>query len=133
MVFALALRVAMTEFEDEMRKPEVGLMTELEYWAYADDITLATTTELAPFVMTKLKETLERQGMELRSDKCAANCPTPARPDEIREEMKRFVKWTPGGLMILGTASDGEYRTEITETGKKITNPHKADSNTHKY
>ena len=35
------------------------------------------------------------------------------------------MKWTPAGLMILGTASDGEYRTEITETGKKDHEPTK--------
>ena len=32
--FALALRVALMEFEDEMRKQGVGLTTETEYWAY---------------------------------------------------------------------------------------------------
>ena len=85
------------------------MTTDMEYWAYVDDITLATTPELAPFVMTKLKETLERHGMELRSDKCTACCPMSERSDGIREEMKQFVKWTPECLMILGTASDGEY------------------------
>ena len=50
-------------------------MADLEYWAYVDDITLATTPELAPFVMTKIKETLERHGTELRGDKCTAFCP----------------------------------------------------------
>ena len=38
---ALALRVAMMEFEDEMRKQGVELATEMEYWAYVDDITIA--------------------------------------------------------------------------------------------
>ena len=123
MAFALALRVALAEFDDEMRKQEVGLTTELEYWAYVDDITLGTTAELAPFVMTKLKETLERHGMEFRSEKCTAYCPTPARADEIREEMMQFVKWTSAGSMILGTASDGENRTEITAAGKKDHEP----------
>ena len=40
------------------------------------------------------------------------------RTDNIREEMTQFVKWTPNGLMILGTASDGEYRTEITTAAR---------------
>ena len=62
----------MTEFEDEMRKQGSGTTTDLEYWAYVDDITLATTLELAPFVMAKLNETWERHGMELRSGKCTA-------------------------------------------------------------
>ena len=79
--------------------------------------------EAAPFVMTKLKETLERHGMELGSDKCTACCPMSERSDGIREEMKQFVKWTPEGLMFLGTASDGEYRTEITTQGKKDQEP----------
>ena len=74
--FALALRMAMKEFDEEMR---VGWTTELEYWAYVDDITIATTAELAPLVVTKLKETLERHGLELRIDKCTAHCPTPQR------------------------------------------------------
>ena len=60
--FALALRVAMTELDEEMRKQGVGWTTELEYWAYVDDITIATTAELAPLVMAKLRETLERHG-----------------------------------------------------------------------
>ena len=66
MAFALAMRVAMMEFEEEMRKQGVGWATELENWAYVDDITIATTAELAPLVMTKLRETLERHGLELR-------------------------------------------------------------------
>ena len=64
--FALALRVAMTEFEEEMRKQGVGWTTELECWAYVDDIMIATTAELTPLVMTKLRETLERHGLQLR-------------------------------------------------------------------
>ena len=70
--FALALRVALAEFDEEMRKQPVGWTTELEYWAYVDHITIATTAELAPLVMTKLRETLERHGLELRKDKCTA-------------------------------------------------------------
>ena len=58
MAFDLALRVALTDLEDEMRKHGVGFTTELEYWAYVDDITIATTAELAPLVMAKLKENL---------------------------------------------------------------------------
>ena len=67
--FALALRVALAEFDEEMRKQGVGWTTELEYWAYVDDITIATTAEFATFVMTKLRETLGVQGLELRKDK----------------------------------------------------------------
>ena len=67
----------MTEFDEEMRKQGVGWTTELEYWAYVEDITTATTAELAPLVMTKLRETLERHSLELRKDKCTAYCPTP--------------------------------------------------------
>ena len=100
MAFALSLRVAMMEFEEEMRKQGA---TELEYWAYVDDITIATTAELAPLVMAKLRETLERHGLELRKDKCTTYCSTPERVEYIREEMTQFVKWTPEGLMILGT------------------------------
>ena len=121
--FALALRMAMTEFDDEMRKYEVGLTTELEYWAYVDDITIATTAELAPRVMDRLKEILERHGLELISDKCSAYCPTPGRADGVREEVTRFVKWTPDGLVVLGTASDGEYRTEITTGARRNHEP----------
>ena len=61
--------------------------------------------------------------MELRSDKCTAFCPQPGRCDGVRGEMKQFVKWTPQGLMILGTASGGEYRMEITTQGKKEQEP----------
>ena len=113
----------MTEFEDEMRKQGVGLTTELECWAYVDDITIATTAELAAKVMDRLQEILERHGLELRSDKCTAYCPTPGRADGIREAMTRFVKWTPDGLMILGTASEGEYRTEITAGARRNQEP----------
>ena len=121
--FALALRVATTEFEDEMRKQGVGLTTELEYWAYVDDLTIATTAEVAPKVMDRLKEILERHGLELRSDRRTAYCPTPGRVDGVREEMTRFVKWTPDGLMIMGTASDGDYRTEITAGARRNQEP----------
>ena len=62
-----------------MRKQGVGWTTELEYWAYVDDITTATTAELAPLVMAKLKEALERHGLELSKDKCTVYCPTPER------------------------------------------------------
>ena len=86
--FALALRVAMKESDEEMRKQGVGWTTELEYWAYVDDITIATTAELALLVMTKL----ERHGLELRKDKCTAYCPNarkirrhPRRNDAILE------------------------------------------------
>ena len=97
--FALALRVVLTESEDEMRST---VSVSLPNWAYVDDITIATTGELAPFVKTKLKWTLQRHGLELRSDKRAACCPTKARTSQIREEMTQFVKWTPTGIMILG-------------------------------
>ena len=116
-------RVAMKEFDEEMRKQGVVWTTELEYWAYVDDITMATTAELAPLVMTKLKETLERHGLELRKDKCTAYCPTPERVECIRVEMTQFLKWTLEGLMKLETASDGEYRTEITTEAEKSHEP----------
>ena len=45
--------------------------------------------------MDRLKEILERHGLELISDKCSAYCPTPGRADGVREEVTRFVKWTP--------------------------------------
>ena len=63
--FALALRVVMKEFDEEMIKQGVGWTTDLKYLAYVNDITIVTTAELAPLVMTKLKETLERHGLEL--------------------------------------------------------------------
>ena len=90
------------EFEEEMRKHGVGWTTELEYWASVDDITIATSAELAPLAMAKLKETLERHGLELRKDKCAAYCPTPERVQGIREEMTQFLRWTPEGRHDLG-------------------------------
>ena len=41
--------------------------------------------------------------------------------------MTQFLKWTPDGLMILvmilGTASDGEYLTEITTEARKSHEP----------
>ena len=43
--FALALRVVLTESEDEMRST---VSVSLPNWAYVDDITIATTAELAP-------------------------------------------------------------------------------------
>ena len=85
--FALALRVAAKEFVEEMRKQGVRWTTELEYSAYVDDMTIATAAELAPLVMTKLRETLERHGLELRKDKCTAYCPIPERAECIREEV----------------------------------------------
>ena len=39
----LPLRVALTEFDDEMRKQGVQFTTELEYWAHIDDIGRAGT------------------------------------------------------------------------------------------
>ena len=73
--------------------------------------------------MTKLKETFETHGLELRNDKCTAYCPTPERTADIREEMTQFVKLTTSVFMILGMASDGEYRTEITTAIWKTKNP----------
>ena len=35
----------------------------------------------------------------------------------------QFLGWTPEGLMILGTASDGEYRTEIPTEARKSHEP----------
>ena len=84
---------------------------------------MATTAELALLAMTKLRETLGRHGLELGKDKCTAYCPTPERVEGIREEMTEFVKWTPEGLVILETASDGEYRTEITTEARKFYEP----------
>ena len=43
LAFALALRVALTEFEDEIGENGLGLATALECWAYVDDVTVATT------------------------------------------------------------------------------------------
>ena len=57
------------------------------------------------------------------SDVITAYCPTPERVEGIREEMTQFLKWTPEGLMILGTASDGEYRTEITTEARESHEP----------
>ena len=73
-----------------------------------------TTAELAPLVMTKLNDAHERHGVELRNNNFTAYCPCPEWTEHVREEVTQFVKWTPNDLMILGTASDGEYRTEIT-------------------
>ena len=70
--------------------------------------------------MAKLKETREKHGLDVRNDKCTALYPTPERTDNIREEMTQFVKWTP---LILGTASDGEYRTENTTAALKNHEP----------
>ena len=77
-VFALVLRVALTERWG-------WLSTELEQWTYADDITLATTAELAPLVMTQLRETLENHFLELRSDESTACCPIPEKGLTISE------------------------------------------------
>ena len=74
----------MMEFDEEMRKQGVSWTTELEYWSYVDDITIATTAELAPLVVTELRETLERHGLELRKDKCTAYCPTPESVEDPR-------------------------------------------------
>ena len=79
--------------------------------------------DLAPHVMTKFKETLETHGLELRNDKCTAYYATPERIAKIREDMTQFVKWTPSGLMILGTATGGDHRTEITAATRKIHEP----------
>ena len=73
--------------------------------------------------MAKFKETLERHGLELRKDKCTTYCPTPEGVEGIRKEKRQIVKWTPEGFMILGTASDGEYRTEITTEARKNREP----------
>ena len=73
--------------------------------------------------MGQLKETLEKQGLELRSDKGTACCPTPERTDKIREQMTQFVKWMPNGLMILGRASASGYRTEIKTEARENHEP----------
>ena len=70
--FALALRVALTEFDDEMRKQ--GYTTELEYWAYVDEITTATTAELAPFCQDQNSK--KRQRNMARSSEATNARPT---------------------------------------------------------
>ena len=60
-------------------------MIGVAYWAYVNDITMATTAELVSFIMTSLKETLEKHGIELRNETCTACGPTPERTDHIRE------------------------------------------------
>ena len=82
-----------------------------------------TTAELAPIVMTKLKETLERHSLELKKDKCTAHFPVLERVENIREEMTQFLKWTTEGFVMLGTANEGEYRTEITTEARKSHEP----------
>ena len=95
--FRAGLEVAMMEFEDEMRKQGVGLTTELEYWAYVDDITIATTAELAPIVMGRLEEILERHGLELKKRQVHSLLPNirksrwrQRRNDAIREMDSRW-------------------------------------------
>ena len=121
--FALALTVAMTEFEEEMRKKGFWCTTELEYWVWVDVTTTATTAELAPLVMTKLKATLERHGLELRKDKCTAYCPTPKRVEGIREGMTQFLKLTPRPV----TENIGR---KLRQKPVKIMSPRAADSET---
>ena len=120
--FALALRVVLTESEDEMRST---VSVSLPNWAHVDDITMATTAEPAPFVKTKLKWTFQRHGLELRSDKCAAFCPTKARTSQIREEMTQFLKWKPSGIMILGMTSDDEVQNGDHDTSSEKSRTHK--------
>ena len=43
--------------------------------------------------------------------------------DDFREEVTQFVMWTQTGLMILGKAGDGLYRTEITRAVPKDHEP----------
>ena len=126
MAFALALRVDMKELNEEMRKQGVGWTTELEYWAYVDDITTATTAELAPLVVCydQAQGNAGEHGLD-RTQERQMHCIllTPERVECIREEVTQFSKWTPEGLMILETASDGEYRTEITTDARKSHEP----------
>ena len=80
--FVLALRVALTEFEDEMRKQGVQFTTELEYWAHVDDTTIASTAELAPIVMPH---------SEGRSRNMAWSCQTTSAA-QFKKEQPRFGK-----------------------------------------
>ena len=122
--FALALRVGMTDFEEEMRNKGSGARPS---WTAGR---MLTTAELAPLVMAKLRETLERHGLELRKDKCTAYCPTPERVEGIREEMTQFLKWTPEGFMILETASDENIGRKLRQKPVNVTSPRAADSET---
>ena len=49
----------------------------------------------------------------------AKYCPKHGATDEIENVMTQYVRWTPKGFMILGTACDGDCRTEITTHARK--------------
>ena len=112
--FALALRVALTEFDDEIRKQGVQFTTELEYCAYVGDINGRAGTVCHD----------ETQRDAWSSEATTHSLlQTPEITATIREKMTQFVKWTPSGLMIWGTASDRDYRTEITAATRKSHEP----------
>ena len=81
--FALALRVALCEFDQVTEKDGRFLASWLKYWAYVDSITVASAPETAPTAMTPLKRpgSMDRSGWR---DTCTALA--------TDNDMQRFVR-----------------------------------------
>ena len=52
---ALALRVALTELHQEIKKDETFFVSRLEFWVYVDDISIAIALEKTPKAMPILQ------------------------------------------------------------------------------
>ena len=108
--FSLALRVALAAFEQAIKADESIPDDAVRYWAYVDDITLAILPVHAAAVLQHLRAALLAHGLELRADKCTAYSPQPEDAAALASRIEAFARYTPEGLSILGTASNGDYK-----------------------
>ena len=72
--------------------------------------------------MASLEGKVEKRRMLLNSQKSAAHCPTLGTTNDRKNAMTKHMRWTPNGLMILVTASDGDCRQRLQRTLVRITN-----------
>ena len=113
MAIALASRVAFADFDSEIVK-NIGIPSNsLKYWASLDDITIAVGPHVAQIMIETLRQTLDKQRLELRRDMRTTCRPTPSAVVAMGSDMQQFVRLTLLGLSIVGTASDEDYNTEF--------------------
>ena len=113
--FALALRCALDSFWEQMRcNPKMASIL-VRIWAYVDDLTLQVHPDNAAAVMQILSQALAQHGLHARPDKGTAYCPAAEAPGTLRSQCEGavhgYAQYTPEGLRILGSVSDGAVAT----------------------
>ena len=130
--FAYALRTALEDFRQRCEvDPGIG-DAKWRLWAYVDDMTLQAHPSVMPFLLQHLRAALADHCLHLRPDKCTAFCPAaagdPRRIAEITDLVKDFARYTPAGLGLLGTVSEGAFATYLPSDTKDPDAAHPAET-----